>query len=219
MEVSLNGSAGSKLVYTTDGSEPTSSSPLYSKPFVINKTSTIKAKLFAENDSSKTVTANFYKTPNNWKIKLNSKYNTQYSAGGDGGIIDGIYGDVNWRKGDWQGYQGQDFECTIDLNSNQKIKYISSNYLQDTRSWIVFPATVEYFTSTDGIKFTSIGKISNSVAAENYDVQLKKFEIDLPKSVNARYVKVIAKNFGKLPAWHMGAGGDAFIFTDEIEVK
>jgi outer membrane protein OmpA-like peptidoglycan-associated protein len=35
----------------------------------------------------------------------------------------------------------------------------------------------------------------------------------------ARYVKVIAYNYGKLPEWHQGAGGDAFIFIDEIEIN
>jgi hypothetical protein len=30
---------------------------------------------------------------------------------------------------------------------------------------------------------------------------------------------VFVKNYGKLPAWHPGAGGDAFIFVDEIEIK
>ena len=29
----------------------------------------------------------------------------------------------------------------------------------------------------------------------------------------------IAKNFGKLPEWHQGFGGDAFIFIDEITIK
>jgi len=36
---------------------------------------------------------------------------------------------------------------------------------------------------------------------------------------NARYVKVIARQFGKLPAWHLGAGGSSHIFLDEIGVK
>lgn len=39
------------------------------------------------------------------------------------------------------------------------------------------------------------------------------------KNVTARYVKVIAYNSGKLPEWHQGYGGDAFIFIDEITVK
>jgi hypothetical protein len=33
------------------------------------------------------------------------------------------------------------------------------------------------------------------------------------------YIKVFAKNYSILPNGHQGAGGDAFIFVDEIEVK
>ena len=57
----------------------------------------------------------------NYTINIKSKYNPQYHAGGDEGLIDGIFGSENWRKGDWQGYQGQDFEAIIDLQEVKKI--------------------------------------------------------------------------------------------------
>jgi hypothetical protein len=40
------------------------------------------------------------------------------------------------------------------------------------------------------------------------------------KRTKARYIKVIARNVGKLPPWHQGYpySGDAYIFTDEIWV-
>jgi hypothetical protein len=34
----------------------------------------------------------------------------------------------------------------------------------------------------------------------------------------ARFVRIKAKNLGKIPAWHPGAGFDAFIFVDEVFV-
>ena len=36
-----------------------------------------------------------------------------------------------------------------------------------------------------------------------------------------RYVKIVAKNFGKLPEWHQGYpyNGDAYIFISEIEIQ
>ena len=37
--------------------------------------------------------------------------------------------------------------------------------------------------------------------------------------VAAKYVRVRAIQYGKLPAWHEGAGGDSHIFIDEINVK
>ena len=37
-------------------------------------------------------------------------------------------------------------------------------------------------------------------------------------SQSARYIRIRAVNFGKIPAWHPGSGGDAWIFVDEIIV-
>jgi hypothetical protein len=37
--------------------------------------------------------------------------------------------------------------------------------------------------------------------------------------VKARYVRVRAHNFGKIPSWHLGAGGDPWIFVDEIFIR
>lgn len=207
------------IVYTTDGSEPTKNSKVYNAPFNIDTTCTIKTKVFFEKDSSSTTVAKFYKMPNNWRVNIKSVYNKQYTAGGDEGLIDGIYGDVNWRKGDWQGYQGQDFECTIDMGEIKDISYVGSDYLQDTRAWIVFPSQVEYFISKDGKKFTPLSKITNPISADDYREQTRRFDYKAPQPVKAKYVKIKAKNFGKLPGWHLGAGGEAFIFVDEVEVR
>jgi hypothetical protein len=38
-------------------------------------------------------------------------------------------------------------------------------------------------------------------------------------NVKARFLRVTAENYGVLPGWHAGAGFDAFIFCDEIEVN
>ena len=35
----------------------------------------------------------------------------------------------------------------------------------------------------------------------------------------ARYVRIRALNFGKIPSWHPGNGGDAWIFVDEITIE
>ncbi|MCW3072543.1 MAG: putative hybrid glycoside hydrolase, group 92(-20) family protein precursor [Bacteroidetes bacterium] len=191
----------------------------YSGPFAVKRSSKVIA--FSDNSSSRsdTVSGTFYKRPNHWKLSIRSKYNPQYTAGGDDGIIDGLHGTENWRKGDWQGYQAQNFEAVVDLLKEQKISSVSSTYLQDTRAWIIFPARVKYSFSSDGINFSNAVEIENPTDAQNYDVQVKDLSTMLPRKISARYVKVEAVNYGKLPAWHQGAGGDAFIFIDEIEIK
>jgi predicted alpha-1,2-mannosidase len=220
-EISLecNGSSDCSIVYTTDGSEPNRNSKAYTQPFIIGNSCSIKAKIYSGKDSSSTTSGRFYKKPNNWDVQLVSKYNPQYTAGGPSGIIDGIYGDVNWRKGEWQGYQHQDFECVIDLKEKKPVKHVMLDFLQDTRAWIIFPPKVDILVSDDGTNFKNAGSILNTLPAKDYKTQTKKMEKEFVQPVSARYVKLIAKNFGKLPEWHEGRGDGAFIFIDEVEIK
>ena len=190
----------------------------YSSPIEISQSEKISAYVKHSNENSTSVSAQFFKKPNNFAIDIKSEYNPQYHAGGKDALLDGINGNENWRKGEWQGYQGQDFECVIDMKTSREISSINSNYLQDTRAWIVMPTKVAYYISEDNINFTKVGSVENTLDPKEYEVKVKPFALQFnPK--NARYVKVIATNFGKLPEWHQGAGFDAYIFIDEITVK
>lgn len=212
-------SAETKIYYSLNGETPDKRSKLYAGPFRCDTSLTVKAIAYENGDSSSVTVSNLYEKPNNWTVRLISKYDKAYSAGGDGGIIDGQRGTTNWRSGEWQGYQGQDFECIIDLGKSRVIESITSGYLQDTRSWIIFPKKVEYFISEDGKNFKAFGSLDNGITADDYSVQVRAFTANNPVKVNARYVKVKATNFGKLPEWHLGKGGDAYIFVDEIDVR
>ena len=171
---------------------------------------------------SNTISATFFKKPNNYSINIKSVYNPQYHAGGPEGLLDGILGTENWRKGDWQGYQSQDFEAVVDLKEVKELKSFKANFLQDSRSWILMPTYLEFFISTDNVNFTSVGSLdiakNSGIDPKDENSFTREFGVLLDKKKTARYVKVIAKNFGKLPEWHQGAGGDAFIFIDEITI-
>lgn len=185
--------------------------------FWIHTSQTIETSV--ANTPHTTVAATFYKKPNNWKVQLVNQPNKQYTAGGSEGLIDGIYGDKSWRKGSWQGYQSVNAEVIVDLMKTQSVSYFMSNYIQDSRSWILFPRRVSYYVSEDGKNYTLAGTESHSISPLLDSVMIKPFSLQLSKPVKARYVKVIADTFGKLPAGHQGYGDDAFIFIDEIDVK
>ncbi len=191
----------------------------YSKPFEITQSSTIQAYVKSSQEKSNTISAQFFKKPNNYSINIKSKYNPQYHAGGPEGLLDGILGTENWRKGDWQGYQSQDFEAVVDLQEAKDITEISARFLQDQRSWIVMPTKVEYYISDDNVNFSFFGSVANALDPKIEENTILNFTSKETKAKKARYVKVIAKNFGKLPDWHQGFGGDAFIFIDEITIK
>lgn len=209
-------------------------SVLYEKPFLIEKTTIVQAKTqepikveYLKDGGqknilrqSKTISAEFFKKDNDWSVELLSKPTDMYFAGGNDGLIDGINGTTNWRKGDWHGYQSQDFEAVVDLKRTTEISEISANFLQDTRSWILMPTKTEFYISDDNKNFTLVGTVENTVNPKDYESQTKEFSLKINKT-KAKYIKVKAYNFGKLPEWHQGFpfDGEAFIFVDEIRVK
>jgi hypothetical protein len=188
-------------------------------PLIITETCSIDARAVDDfGNVSHIVSAHYFKKPNNWKVELKSKYNPQYSAGGPEGLIDGIRGTTNWRKGDWQGYQGQDFEVIIDLGEVKTVHDISVGFLQDVRSWIWMPTLAEFSFSTDGKQFSEPKTQAHKVLNNDYEVQRVELKIKV-EPIKSRYVKVIARNFGTIPDWHPGRGHEAFIFVDEITVN
>ena len=74
---------------------------MFNEKIMLDKTATIR---FYSDDgfgkTSDTISATFFKKPNNYSINIKSVYNPQYHAGGPEGLLDGILGPENWRKGD-----------------------------------------------------------------------------------------------------------------------
>lgn len=210
-----------KIYYTTDGSGPDSMDILYESPIILEKTSTLKAIAYrSPTHVSPVVEATFYKIPAGRSITLqNCKPNGQYYAGGETALIDGIRGQLNWRTGDWMGFQGQDVEILLDLGKEQDIHSLSAGFLQDVGSWIVMPKMVEFWIAGNDMDFVRAAEIPNTISDKETENKIFDFTYKRDFSKKVRYVKVKAKNYGLLPEWHLGAGGESFIFIDEIMVE
>ncbi|MEZ5199522.1 MAG: GH92 family glycosyl hydrolase [Bacteroidales bacterium] len=209
---------GSEIFFTLDGSEPTLKSPKYIEPFILDNSATVKAIAVKKGLSeSMVLEAEFYKIPIGRKITINTEYANQYSAGGDLALIDFIRGPLNFRTGSWQGYEGVDLEAVVDLGSIQLINKIETGFLQDVGAWIFMPMEVQYFVSNDGKNFQHIGTIENDISHRMLGMNIKNFTLGF--SVKARFIKVIAKNQGVCPEWHVGDGKPAWIFADEIVIE
>lgn len=220
MLIELNShTEGASIYYTLDNKEPDSSSLLYTEPFYIDSSLVLKAIAVKEGMiNSYTMDADFLQIPKGRSVVIQSKYNPQYTAGGDIGLIDYIRGGNDFRTGSWQGYQGQDFSATVNLGKTQKVKRIGAGFLQDTRSWIVMPKTISFSVSKNGKDFTQVGKLFSEVDPGNYDVVVKDYMLE-GLDLDVQFVRVDAQWFGVLPDWHLGAGGESFIFVDEIIVE
>lgn len=211
--------ANARIFYTTDGSTPDAKSNVYTRAFPIKNSTTIKAvSINATGEKSFSTEAKLSRMPHDWTVKILSKYNRQYTGGGDFGLIDGIRGTLNFASGEWQGYQAQDFVAVIDLQKETTIRKLGGGFLQNARSWIWMPTRVEFEVSSDGENFQRIAEIKNDVAPDDMTEQFRDY-VQTVAPVKARFVRVKAFNLGKIPAWHPGAGDDAFIFVDEIIIE
>lgn len=208
-----------RIFFTTNGSEPNEKSAPYQMPFSVDRTTTIKAVSINKNgEKSLIAEALVRKKPNDWSVKIFSKYSRQYTGGGDEALIDGARGTTSFAAGAWQGYQGQDFVAVVDLQRETEIKSVGGGFLQIARSWIWMPTRIEFEASNDGTNFRKIAEIKTDVAPENMDEIARDYRIEIAPT-RARFVRVTARNLGKIPAWHPGAGGEAFIFVDEIFIN
>ncbi|MGE3466849.1 MAG: GH92 family glycosyl hydrolase, partial [Pyrinomonadaceae bacterium] len=210
-------SPGGKILFGTDRVDPAWLP--YTGPITINATTTVYAKTVnADGTESPIAEATFIKKPNDWTVKIASKYNRQYTGGGDEGLIDGIRGSLNFASGEWQGYQDQDFVATVDLQRPTEIRRVGGGFLQDARPWIWMPTKIEFETSVDGITFSRAANINTDVAPTDMKPQIRDYSASIVPT-KARYVRIHAYNLGKIPAWHPGAGFEAFIFVDEIMIE
>ena len=206
-----------KIYYTLDGSSPTVTSAVYDKAIQILVNTTVKAIAIHNGKSSFVDEASFTKIRSDIKLTLTNKYLPNYSAQGDETLINGIHGTANWRLGNWQGYQGKDLEAVIDLGQVKPVKQVSLGTLQDTRSWIVFPKYVQYFVSNDGKSYKLAATVNTKIDVKDLDPQTQEFVGTL--NSRARYIKLVAKQYGPLPNWHESKGSPSYIFADEITVE
>src|SRR5690606_18433661 len=158
------------------------------------------------------------KRPHDWTVNVISGYNSQYTGGGDNAIVDGIRGTTNFASGEWQGVQGKPYEAVIDLKRETEIKELGASFLQVAGPWIWMPDRIEFDVSNDSTNFTRVAEITPGFPQRERTPTAKEFTQSVTPT-KARYVRIRALNFGKIPSWHLGAGGDPWIFIDEIIIR
>ena len=206
-----------KIYYTTDGSVPTpKNGKLYTDRIVVDKDVTVKAIAVDEKgNASQVAEAHYVRYILDKTLTYAKKPDPQYYAGGDAGLIDNLRGKVNYRIGDWQGFT-TDCEVVLDLHESKKISEVGAGVLEEQRAWIFYPRAFEVYVSEDGKQYTLFNKTALPVdRTEGAHIQ----DLKVTGNAKARYVKIIIKNYGKMPSWHLSAGQQAWLFVDEVWVK
>jgi len=169
-------------------------------------------------ERSPRVTAPFRALPNNWVVTLGTQPSPQYTAGGPDALIDQMRGAENWHTGGWLGYEQEDFVAVLDLGEPTKVTQAGVGCLQDTRSWILMPREVVVEASSDGKVFREVGRVTTDVDPRKEGAIQEDMVVALD-GTPVRALRFTARNTGTMPAWHLGAGGKAYVFVDELVVE
>ena len=195
-----------EIRYTTDGTMPTQSSPIYEGSILVKDSAHVKAAIFHNGQpqgpaSEKRVD---YHRGINKPIHYNSKLYAGYMAGGMNALLDGYQGGLTYLDGRWQGYLN-DLDCVVDMEEVTDIHKVSIRFMQLTGPGVYQPADVELLTSEDGETYTSKGVVPTTVSPDNSDLAFQTYTFN--GDWKARYVRLKAREANK-----------GFIFTDEIVI-
>ena len=142
----------SEIFYTLDASNPSANSFKYKKPIEVNSSMTVKA-VSMRNGQASSISIMDYKQTEKTKVKLKFQPGSKYKAMGTASLIDGIYGSTNLNDCNWLGFEGDDFDVTLDLRKIKSVKEIKTGFLNNPGSWIFLPQEIKFFVSANGEKF------------------------------------------------------------------
>ena len=194
-----------EIHYTTDGSTPTASSPIYQEPIVVKDSAKIVDGIFVNGQLQDRVSeqrVDYHKGIGK-SIRFNSRLYPGYMAGGINAIINGYRGGLTYLDQRWQGYT-DNLDCVIDLGEVMDLHQVSSKWMQLTGPGVYQPEKVEVLTSEDGKNFTSQGVIPTTIPQDKSDLTFQEYTFQ--GNWKARYVQLKAQN------------PKGFIFVDEIVI-
>ena len=151
-------------------------------------------------------------------IRIKYPFSPKYSANGLETLRDKVRGSLSYTDGNWLGFEKSNLEVTIDLSEEKQINKIGIGCLQYQYAWIFLPKSVKIYVSSDNKNFTLKGEQNINAADKNDSAEIMNVNIPL-NNVKSRYIKIIAESIGVCPEWHKGAGGDAWLFVDELWVE
>ena len=183
----------------------------FTKPIVVNKTTTVKASVFEDDKPTGIVFEETITFHNGVASKVNyeTKYHKRYKGTEAFNLVNTLRGTKNFRDGRWQAWLNKDAKFTLDLGEEKNISKVTVGSMVNDRNSIYYPTGIDVLVSTDGENFTKVGKIEKPFEAHK-EPALKDFVLDFEVQ-KSKYVKVEATFNEK--------GTDvkeAWIFIDEV---
>lgn len=188
----------------------------YSGPVQIVK-SGIYSAWSAENGirADNTITQQFhFNKATGKKITIAVAPSKSYPGDGPFTLVNGVQNEQGLSKAkQFLGFSGTNCEAVIDLIKPESISRVTIHALRDEGAWIWQPQTLQVFIRDEKGDWQSMGLTDDFKGISNGTMTIEF------SSVKTQQVKVIITNWGEIPAGNSGAGSQAWLFVDEIEVN
>lgn len=220
LKVALSASAAGDIHYTTDGSEPTTESPLYKEPIVITASTLVKARLYAPGLPPSFTASRQFNFDYIRSTSFSRRPNTPYNVGTDTILFDGIQGTIDNLSHGWLGFSGGDVQTTVELAKPVEVGSVMLRFAHNPATWAFSPREVLLtLTSSDGTVDTvrATPRFDPS-DAEQKDPRVVELQVDVPTGHKVTAIRIDARTIGAIPAWHRGKGLNPWLLMDEIEV-
>jgi len=226
LRVSWSVLPGMQIRYSLDGSDPVLGEIAKTNSLLILENTRIRmVQLLTIGEGnnyafkSDESVAEFNRIPRRIQLSWSPAPKAEYQAGGPLTLIDGLFGDAEWRKGRWVGWEGKDVELLLDMGSSQAIRAVYGSFVQDSKPWILFPKAMEVYGSIDGKNYNLLFKQELAVDGLDEKVHTKSVGQKLVTPGQFRYLRVKLNHYGQLPIGHLGYPNSSYIFMDEIVVE
>ena len=140
---------------------------------------------------------------------------TQYAGVGASSLNNGVVGsNEKYGGNEWLGFQGVDFEAEFIFPEVEDINSMNLRFFKGNGQWIYLPKEIEILTSNNGKSFKSLKTVSNIKSRSKVATLKMNF-----RNLKTKYLKVVAKNYGRIPQGLQGEGNQAWLFVDEIVIN
>ena len=203
---------GLDIHYTLDGTEPSTQSPKYDKPFSISESAHLKARAFNGNEAVGYLSSK--------KLPIHLAKNKEVVDGNGNKInklTDLSYGALS--KGDkaWHHFSNE-AELNIDFDKETEVKEIQFDALRFTISGIYPPNEIEVFGSIEGKGFKLLSKKEQLEIASEQGRNKINTAVSFD-AVRVKTLKIKLKGFNTIPKGHRQSGNSSAMWIDELIVN
>ncbi|GAB3905683.1 family 20 glycosylhydrolase [Larkinella knui] len=210
-----------EIHYSTDGSAPTAQSPRYDRPFTLTRPTSVKAVTVKNSRVLGDVQAwDFAVSKATGQTIHLATAATKPKNAEPSILIDGRYGTTIGYIEEMQGVAGvktADLNATIELAEPQSIQLVTIGLVKATAGNILLPKQVDVAVSDDGQHFRLVKTVTLDPTERGEKAIIRHTLTFEP--VVGRYVRIIARNVGKVPAGMPNAGKEAWVAADEITIE